>query len=266
MEVTSGLHVHLGHSKGWTLDQLKRFACFWFLAEDTIMHLHRKDRGTDEKWCAKMKTSSNLWQALYSDDRNVREEYESIVEWHSEELNEQYLAFMREEVPNMPGLDQLDLGYLRALYRISSITNLRWAMNSDEVRVGLRWRVGGYTSTFDPQATMKSQTIEARIMAGTLDADHIINWITILEHIVTIARDWSRTRFRRMLERFIPNRTLPNLLREIGVSEQVQAYWLDPRRRDGTNTWWEYPDRDRVDWQQPFNVRGHRATHGALYD
>jgi hypothetical protein len=49
MEVSTGLHIHLGHTKGWTLFQLKRFASLWFLTEETILHLHRKDRGNDRK-------------------------------------------------------------------------------------------------------------------------------------------------------------------------------------------------------------------------
>ncbi|KAJ8132617.1 hypothetical protein O1611_g1007 [Lasiodiplodia mahajangana] len=64
MEVSTGLHVHLGHTKGWTLLQAKRFATLWFVAERTIFSLHRKDRGLDQKWCANMGFGSLLWKAL----------------------------------------------------------------------------------------------------------------------------------------------------------------------------------------------------------
>ncbi|KAI0165695.1 hypothetical protein GGR57DRAFT_512759 [Xylariaceae sp. FL1272] len=280
MEVTSGLHVHLGHSKGWTLDQLKRFACFWYLAEDTIYHLHRRDRGEDDTWCARMRNASNLWQALclllpaglqvvpgtvqqhsplqlwlmhsrFSDDFDIRDDLESTVEYHPDNITSQYEALMEANVPaDSEDLEDDESYFLRALYRCSSITNLAYALNAND----------------DQQADPESQTIEARIMAGTLDADHINNWIAVLEHIVTIARDWSNARFRQMLERFLPDRSMENLLREIGVSDYIRDYWLDPKRRDATNTWWEYPDRDRVDWGNPFNVRGHRATHGSEWD
>ncbi|RWA04016.1 hypothetical protein EKO27_g11089 [Xylaria grammica] len=49
MEVSTGLHVHLGHTKGWTLFQAKRFATLWSLTENTLLRLHRKDRDADIK-------------------------------------------------------------------------------------------------------------------------------------------------------------------------------------------------------------------------
>ncbi|KAI0490029.1 hypothetical protein F4859DRAFT_463289 [Xylaria cf. heliscus] len=49
MQVSTGLHIHLGHTQGWTLFQAKRFASFWFLAEKTLLSLHRIDRDQDKK-------------------------------------------------------------------------------------------------------------------------------------------------------------------------------------------------------------------------
>lgn len=49
MQVSTGLHIHMGHTHGWTLYQAKRFATFWLLAERTILRLHRVDRDKDAK-------------------------------------------------------------------------------------------------------------------------------------------------------------------------------------------------------------------------
>lgn len=49
MKVSTGLHIHLGHTSGWTLFQAKRFATFWYLAEKTMLSLHREDRDADMK-------------------------------------------------------------------------------------------------------------------------------------------------------------------------------------------------------------------------
>lgn len=46
MEVSTGLHVHMGHLHGWNLLQLKKFVTLWSLVEDTLIHAHRRDRGS----------------------------------------------------------------------------------------------------------------------------------------------------------------------------------------------------------------------------
>lgn len=52
MEVSTGLHVHMGHKHGWTLLHLKKFVTLWSLIEHTLIYTHRKDRGSErmEKW------------------------------------------------------------------------------------------------------------------------------------------------------------------------------------------------------------------------
>ncbi|KAI1330862.1 putative amidoligase enzyme-domain-containing protein [Xylariaceae sp. FL0255] len=234
MHVSTGLHVHVGHSKGWSLQQLKRFASLWYLAEDTIYHMQRRDRGEDRKWCARMADQSRLAKALYN-----------------------------AHIPkNELGDDEIR--FLEFLWQIPTVTQINYCLGENEdIRTGLRWRVSGRQHT---RAGDGTQTIEARIMAGTLDADHINNWAIVLERIVHTVRNLSDADFQAALRQIARERTRASLMLAIGVPDAVRAYWLNLKRRDDKDQWWEYPDKDKVQWKQPFMVTGHKHTHGALWD
>jgi hypothetical protein len=109
-------------------------------------------------------------------------------------------------------------------------------------------------------------TVEVRIMQGTLDADHINNWVVVLQHIVQAVRNLSDEDFQALLAQFVLDQTRERLLTVLGVPDDVRDYWLDGKRRDATDSWWEYPDKDKVDWGEPFMVPGYGATHGPQWD
>ncbi|KAI1365595.1 hypothetical protein F5Y08DRAFT_327932 [Xylaria arbuscula] len=275
MEVSTGLHIHMGHTHGWTLYQAKRFATLWFLAEKTILHLHRADRDRDAKltvecyqWCAKIRGGSVLWRALYSPDEDQRTKYADAVQKHRPARKLEYETQMKANLPG-DGLEWQEEEFLRHVWQYDSITVLHQGLGENYYcRTGIKWRIRGRESSLDGETELDRQpgTIEARIMHGTLDAYHINNWVTVLERIVHVVRDYQDKAFQDFLGEFIVDRTIGRLLELLGVSDEIKQYWLDPKRRDGQNQYWQYPDRDVVDWKEPFMVPGHKATHGSYWD
>ncbi|KAI0967068.1 hypothetical protein F4678DRAFT_475506 [Xylaria arbuscula] len=268
MHVSTGLHVHMGNAKGWTLFQAKKFATFWFLTESTILKLHRVDRDLDEKWCAKIRGGSRLWRALFSPSPERREEDAPAMPNSHPRMKVEFGFQMLDHVPASE-ITQQERLFLHYVWHYDSINFLDFGLGENTVcRTGIKWRIRGRNSSLEKQFGEHTSpgTIEARIMHGTLDADHINNWVRLLEHIVHVVRDYSATDYRDALRRFVQNRTLDQLLDVLQVSDDLKAYWRDPKRRDSEDKYWEYPDKDLVDWTDPFNVPGYKATHGAFWD
>ncbi|KAK5634783.1 hypothetical protein RRF57_010496 [Xylaria bambusicola] len=319
MEVSTGLHIHLGHTHGWTLFQAKRFGAFWLLAETIILRLHRRDRDMDAKvsesilscnfsqarylfpntyemwesnyscsvtcfvlsmmftwltvkyckWCAKIRGSSRLWRALFSSDEQERQACASTIPANNPPL--QRMNCDRELIRNVPlqRLGDVWRKFLQNLWQYGSITELHKGLGESQYcRTGIKWRIRGKNSSTE-RATQDDEqpgTIEARIMHGTLDADNINNWVIVLERIVHVVRNFSDDEFREFLSEFLSSRSPGRLLALLEVPEEVRQYYVDPKRRDTQDMYWEYPDHDLVDWNQPFMVPGHKATHGSYWD
>ncbi|KAI0100632.1 hypothetical protein GGR51DRAFT_347373 [Nemania sp. FL0031] len=270
MEVSTGFHVHLGHTRGWTLFQAKRFATLWYLTERTILTLHRRDRGNDEKWCAKMGSGSRLWRALYSSVQAERRSCADAI--NATNPPQEKLAYERqlEEVVPIDVVSFEQKAFLYYVWQYTTITDLNRGLGENNYcRPGVRWRIRGDQSSLDPPAwgtRPQPGTIEIRIMQGTLDADHINNWVKLLGRVVDVTRNLSNQDFRLRLAQFLGDPTREELLKILEVPDDVHRYWLARKRRDAQNEWWEYPDKDVVDWQQPFMINGHRATHDSSYD
>ncbi|KAI0450642.1 hypothetical protein F5B21DRAFT_489901 [Xylaria acuta] len=276
MKVSSGLHIHLGHTKGWTLRQAKRFASFWFLAEKTLLSLHRVDRDEDLKWCAKIGGGSRLWRALFADDRVERTICaRAVINNYSPALKNVYLTQFAYNVPTTnPNLTQDQTTVLYYIWSYDSISHLHESLGENSYsRPGIKWRIRGKHSSLEEYDDEHGRaqapepgTIEVRIMQGTLDADHINNWVTVLERVTHVVRTLSDEDFSELLNQFLNNQTREQLLTLLGVPNDIREYWLDRNRRDAGNHYWEYPDRDLVDWRDPFMVPGHKATHGSPWD
>ncbi|KAI0553487.1 hypothetical protein F4679DRAFT_571185 [Xylaria curta] len=285
MQVSTGLHVHLGHTNGWTLFQAKRFASLWYLTEKTMLSLHRKDRDVDRKltwlivycqWCAKIGEGSRLWRALYSDVNQRNDCAGAIMNNYSPAVKRAYTAEFAKNIPHRnQSLTETQYGILHYIWHYHSIDDLHYALGENKYcRTGIKWRIRGKHSSLhayeDPDVEYEEGqqpgTIEVRIMHGTLDADHINNWVTVLERVAHVVRNLSDEEFSEILNQFISNQTRERLLELLGVPDDIRQYWLDRKRRDAGDRYWEYPDRDLVDWRQPFMVPGHKATHGSFWD
>ncbi|GAW20184.1 hypothetical protein ANO14919_096810 [Xylariales sp. No.14919] len=266
MEVSTGLHVHLGHTKGWTLFQAKRFATLWSLSENTLLRLHRKDRDADIKWCAKMREGSLLWRACHSTNLSERRTCAGIPQrYHPEAKRREFEAQMEANVPSNAVSDE----FIFYLWQFDSINALNEGLGqNDFCKPGVRWRIRGVDSSLDGNifAVGEPGTIEVRVMHGTLDADNINNWVIVLEHIVDVVRTFDDEKFKDLLAQHLADERPDRLLHLLGVPDDTREYWRDPKRRDEDDRYWEYPDKDLVDWADPFMVPGHKATHGSFWD
>ncbi|KAI0184001.1 hypothetical protein EV127DRAFT_413607 [Xylaria flabelliformis] len=276
MQVSTGLHIHLGHTNGWTLFQAKRFASLWYLTEKTMLSLHRIDRDADRKWCAKIGEGSRLWRALYSGIEQRNDCAGAITNNYSPAIKRAYTAEFAKNIPHQhQSLTETQHGILYYIWHYHSIDDLHFALGENKYcRTGIKWRIRGKYSSLsaydDPDVEYEEGqqpgTIEVRIMHGTLDADHINNWATVLERVTHVVRNLSDEAFSEILNQFLANQTRERLLELLGVPDDIRQYWLDPKRRDAANKYWEYPDGDLVDWRQPFMVPGYKATHGPFWD
>ncbi|KAI0899937.1 hypothetical protein F4806DRAFT_271382 [Annulohypoxylon nitens] len=278
MELSSGLHVHLGHKHGFNLLQVKRFVTLWLMIEDTLMQCHRKDRDqvTAGRWCARLYRETGLSRWLFANSLPDRLAYACEPRPLSEQARQADIAALEAHVPMKVLQDDFQL-FLNKIWTYPTLTDLSYAMRgADGNEPGARIRVeGGKTST--PARQYEPQTIEIRTMHGTLDADHINQWIVVLGCLMHYVRDVTAEEFKAKLTEILDaeeedgeNPWLWRLLQVLEVPEETRRFFLHPYHRatfHGNNKdYFVYPDRDRVDWEEPFNEPGHGATHGAQWD
>ncbi|KAI1775127.1 hypothetical protein F4818DRAFT_441950 [Hypoxylon cercidicola] len=280
MEVSTGLHVHLGHKHGWTLLHLKKFVTLWCLIENTLIHTHRRDRGSPrmDRWCGKLMECTNLANAILHDAAGIPNVWSSF----RPTTNPQTRARLRNLSERYVPLHLLTPGqrdFLDDLWEYTSIDDLMDGMSgirTEEdgafvyVRPAARMRISGSKYSFGNEM----QTIEIRTMQGTVDAEHIIHWIRVLERVVYYTRRARDVEFRGTIEQIRRHVHEPKdlfvLLEILKVRNETIQYFRESTNRaydqESGQEWFVYPDRDRVDWGQPFAVPGYAATHGAQYN
>ncbi|KAI1760071.1 hypothetical protein GGR53DRAFT_526567 [Hypoxylon sp. FL1150] len=275
MEVSTGFHVHLGHKHGWALLHLKKFITLWSLIEDTLIHVHRKDRGAPRmaRWCGKMTERSKLACAIRDDNTGVkRNNYSMMRAMASPETKARYNALMSKYVL-INSVDEQYQEFIREVWEFTKIDDLMDAMaGSTEYygssvgtahnRLAARMRIEGDKKS-ERDYTM--QTIEIRTMQGTCDAEHIIHWMKVLERIIYYTRRAGPREFSKLIQEVKGNSgNLKGMLSLLRVPAHTIGFFMDRTNRE--EDWFIYPDRDYVDWDQPFMVRGHEATHGVQYN
>ncbi|OTA94349.1 hypothetical protein M434DRAFT_30134 [Hypoxylon sp. CO27-5] len=289
MEYSTGLHVHLGHRHGWNLLQLKKFVTLWLLIERVLIRIHRKDRESDHLGflMANFGEDTKLAQALWHPLPHVRQKVASCLPRESPWTRARNEAETQRHVPSAHLTDR-QREFLRHVWCYTSIDGLAEAMeggyNEERgvyMRAAVRLRVSGHKKTDTPNSRddaegRNSQTLEVRTMHGTLDADHINYWISILRRILYFVRRASTEEFSVMIPIICLAVTQPDhlhlkqLLQILQVPNVTRRYFFLPHNRDrDPNTgeeWFMYPDKDRVDWNQPFMVDTHGSTHGVEYD
>lgn len=293
MEYSSGFHVHLGHKHGWNLLQLKRFATLWFLIERVLIHIHRKDRESEymDIWMAKFGEGTALAQALWHPEAETRRSMSYYLPKTGPRTRQRNEEEMERHV-SRGNLTARQDEFIRAIWLYTKIDDLAEAMrggHSQEhgglMRAAVRMRVSGHkktdipnsrddANTSDASKARNAQTLEVRTMHGTLDADHINYWISILRRILYYVRRASREEFKAMVSNICVCITqtdhLRQLLQLLQVPDATRRYFFLPHNRDrDPNTgeeWFTYPDKDWIDWNQPFMVNTHGATHGVEYD
>ncbi|KAI1302225.1 hypothetical protein F5Y03DRAFT_407909 [Xylaria venustula] len=247
--IHSGVHIHIGQEAGWTLLHLKKFATLWSVLEPHLYKLHRRDRQSSQ-YCIPMNPGCNLANLVYRRNRNFRE-YGATTRGAQEEA---YRNQMNRFVPEFNRRRRL-AEFLGHVWQYRTIDELGAAMGSPiDVETCVRWRITGFNNRSPRPVGDRLQTLEFRMMQGTLDANHIWKWAGILERLVVFARDSTEDEFRAAMTD-IAAHGISNLL---GLNQE-DLQWFQARRNDQDH--FQYPDRDRVDWRTPFMTTGHGETH-----
>ncbi|KAI0109504.1 hypothetical protein GGR51DRAFT_569815 [Nemania sp. FL0031] len=252
--VLSGLHVHIGQQAGWTLLHLKKFATLWHLLEPSLYKLHRRDR-SESIWCEPMSTKCELAANVFSANRTDAAT-QRYVERKIGTIKKVYTSQMNKYIPaiRIPRLNQ----FFFTIWQFETINELNYLMRNNDLWSGselsLRWRCAGEQLSSENATSLLTQTIEFRMMQGTMDADHIWRWAGIVERIVIFTRDSTPEVYRAAIQSLL-DKNLPDSL---GFNQEDLAWFAERQTDDG---YFSYPDNDRVDWADPFMTRGHGDTH-----
>ncbi|KAI1660942.1 hypothetical protein F4813DRAFT_268691 [Daldinia decipiens] len=281
MESSTGLHVHLGHKHGWNLLQIKRFVTLWALAEPILIHLHRKDRGSARmaKWCGKISEGTCLGQALSHRDPNIRYRQSGCLPRSTPAERDRSKASMAEHF-DISTVEKSIREFISNVWHYTSISDLTDALaggeddENDYIRPAIRIRIRGDKKSDEPNENNPA-TIEVRTMHGTLDADHILQWVIVLEKLLALSRNAPNALINGTVKLMMGalNRTndkVHQLLLGLQLPPRTVHYFMSEVNRTGNaalgEDWWVYPDRDVVDWLDPFMAPGHKSTHGQKYD
>ncbi|KAI3332274.1 hypothetical protein HD806DRAFT_546413 [Xylariaceae sp. AK1471] len=246
-QIGTGVHVHIGQEAGWTLLHLKKFATLWHLLEDSMYHLHRRER-TKSLWAAPLATKSIL--AIYIFDRDEGAAWAAATT--PEPQRSAYARQMRQYVPNI--IDPLLQAYFHHIWQYALINDLNDAMQTDRGKGSIRWRLKGLKLTSKPTA-IDMQTLEFRLLQGTLDTEHVWRWASICERLVIFARDSPPAVFYDAIQSLL-NGSTPGSL---GLNQDDLDWFASRQTDDG---YFAYPDPSgQVDWGQPFMIQGYRDTH-----
>ncbi|KAI0852807.1 hypothetical protein F5Y00DRAFT_272439 [Daldinia vernicosa] len=252
--IQSGLHIHFGQDKGYGLLHLKKFSTLWLILEESLERLHRRDRSNESnRYCLPNRVRSPIAVSLKA---NTRDDLSAIEEEDPEAYKEN-MAEMNNHVPFTPDEgDTFNLGQIRNIIHevwkyqtVSEVTDGMSGVNSPYVK----YHISG-KDVSKVQEYLKG-TLEIRLMQGTLDAEHILRWMKICERIIIYSRDTTARQFRNGILRIL---SLEPFNKVIGIPDGIMEWF---REQQGISGYFEYPDEDRVDWEDPFMVPGHGATH-----
>lgn len=205
--------------------------------------LHRRDRLTSV-WCYPIAKDSKLARQIFAYSP-------SLVLATTQEPQRTLLANqMALYVP--PINDPLLHAFFHNIWQYETINQLSEALAGGPGPCSVRWRTQGGKLTPKPNEFL-IQTLEFRMLQGTLHADHIWKWASICERLVIFARDSSAEVFSDAI-RVLRRRQTPDSL---GL-DKADLAWFGSRQNNGH---FEYPGGDQVIWAQPFMVRGHGDTH-----
>ncbi|KAK5633193.1 hypothetical protein RRF57_008907 [Xylaria bambusicola] len=246
--IRSGVHIHIGQQAGWTLLHMKKFATLWHVIEPFMFSLHREDRQSG-LWCMPMHRESILGRLVYRHDASLTR-YSPTTTGPKRKA---YEIQMNRYVPYLDNSSRMR-HFIFLIWQYDTLTDLKSAMGQPAFgKCSIRWRVTG--NKLSPIPNYEDiQTLEFRLMQGTLDADHVWKWASIVERLVIFARDAADRVFRDAIAQIVGQ----NIPHTLGLNEE-DLQWFRDRWSD--KQYFTYPDKDVVDWSDPFMVPGHGDTH-----
>ncbi|KAI1658345.1 hypothetical protein F4813DRAFT_395724 [Daldinia decipiens] len=255
--IQTGLHVHFGQAGGWTLLHLKKFSTLWLILEEDLEKLHRRDRSDKSNdYCLSIREHCPINKALHG---KPPLDCLSTVENSDPEAYGRSMIEMSNHVPfTLSSTDTYNVSdeirkIVNEVWKYQRITELSEGM-SNYTDLYVKFRISG--DLLSTNREKESGTLEIRLMQGTLDADHIERWMKICERIINYSRDTSNSDFYSGIHKILRN-SAP-LEEIIGLPARYLDWFTE---RQGTSGYFEYPDKDRVNWDDPFMPPGYGATH-----
>ncbi|KAI1764231.1 hypothetical protein GGR53DRAFT_327373 [Hypoxylon sp. FL1150] len=258
--IGTGFHVHFGQERGWTLLHLKKFTTAWLLLEESIEKLHRIDRSQDNFFSQSLRENSNLAKNIIAPSTGpaarstLRNRDPDKADWYDTRAL-QHVDF------SLPQISDFMRDLIRELWQYETVDDLNHGMTVQRGYGHIRYRLSGVSRAFRPTRGMYGtgilQTLEFRIMQGTLDADHMWLWMSICRQLILFSRDLDDGQFRDSLTAMLTAAVPPvDVLRLQG---RVVNYFLV--RLSQITGYFEYPDKDKIDWNSPFMLPGYTNMH-----
>ncbi|KAI0023615.1 hypothetical protein F4780DRAFT_786345 [Xylariomycetidae sp. FL0641] len=278
--------VHVGSPRGWTLLQLKRFLTLWLAVEDAATLLHPEHASLPR---VRATALGDRRLALRSRLGLYAAAPDPALEWYvPRRVSAARRADLAAHVPGTGRLARRHPELLRLLWGYVSVSALAEGLrdgqyrcrgssgNDDDddedgvcVAVHARgWKRSGDRGEIEQQQT--AHTVEVRLMAATLDAEHVAHWARVVEALARFARDAATPdAFREALARWQawPRQTGPGALAGLaavfGVPADTRA-WFEANAggRVMENDFFTYPDGDLVDWTNPWMAPGSGNVYG----
>ncbi|KAI1460389.1 hypothetical protein F4805DRAFT_391763 [Annulohypoxylon moriforme] len=259
---STGLHIHFGQEKGWTLLQLKRFSTLWLLAEQSLEKLHREDRSKDNFFGLPMRNSCPISIALFRGVINP-DARRNLPDTRNRDphLSHHYNQIMNMHVPlTLPvgeNFPQMLRDIIAEIWQYDTITGLNQGMTGYRDYGFVTYRLKGDKITVPK--TGYTQTLEVRLMQGTLDADHIWKWMTICQGMIRFCKDATPEAYHNGLLGLLSATAHPADV--IGVPQDYFRWFGERMNRRG---YFEYPDADKVDWANPFMAPGYADVYDGI--
>ncbi|KAI9892021.1 MAG: hypothetical protein M1814_002216 [Vezdaea aestivalis] len=201
---SSGGHIHIGAEHSWSIEFLRKFALVIIYFEEQFDGLHKATR-TSNRFCASNRSEFGLHDG-------VSEEFPAVL-MNNDAQGYAFFEFNRAENWIKDEHDEL----------VRKLSMLAGSLQNDKMR-----KVN-FSRYFDIDGIFKANpTIEFRQHQGTLDAEEIITWIRIVDHLVQWVESHSMAEIVQfLLERrgFQPKEfTTMEFLRAIDTPDDILSY------------------------------------------
>ncbi|KAI0441432.1 hypothetical protein F4803DRAFT_552100 [Xylaria telfairii] len=226
---STSVHVHVGcGDEPFTLLTVKKFAMLYWLTERPILELHHPSR-LNNKYSFRLNNCS----VLANKSQAILEEEEKRSLGGAQDTVAEY-------VPE-GGLSKLRQAQLRRIWACSSIQEVAKLMQSARDKIPLsraahkRGSVGFQRFLPAGKTGGNIQTFEWRQMSGSIDADHINQWVKACIVFTDFCRFSDRATFKGLMENVIERGKKYSgieLLESLGIDTRIFKDMLDMWSQD----------------------------------
>ncbi|KAI0172159.1 hypothetical protein GGR52DRAFT_591879 [Hypoxylon sp. FL1284] len=253
----TGVHFNFGFQDGWTLLHLKKLASLCLMFENVLERFHERYQSEFEGWQTRsIRDNTDLSRFLVRPDISV--DVQSTVESRNRRQMVSYYGQVDAHVDlRALGADGIMQRLISEIWQYDNITDFSQGMLVRRGGKGnLRFRVDGDKRTGAPHDDVL-QTVEFRILQGTLDSTHILHWLAICQALVMFAKDTPAEEFRLLTSAVLNGEATLQKILNIPV-DTIEYFYSRVNRDTG---YFEHPDQDHVDWANPFMAKGNKDMY-----